>query len=266
MSDDDLLDRATRALRDESRAGPRDLAATRARLLADARRSRVHVLGARARVVRWVVPLAAVLALGTAYAAATGQLRTFFGLGRGREVPPTTTVASAPASTGPVTPPGPSIVASADTAPSSAPSSAASTVASAVASTAPSGSASASSAVASGVASAPSVAPPKPSVSASNDAHAAAMAADLASYRKAHALHFVEKRWDAALGAWNEYLADHGKGTFVVEARYNRAICLVKLGRKADARMALQPFADGVVAGGYRKDEAKALLDALDAP
>lgn len=262
MSDDDLLDRAARALRDESKTTPRDLAATRARLLADARRSRVHTLGARARVVRWVVPLAAVLALGTAYAAATGQLRTFLGLGRGREAP-TATVASATASTpvpdrapAPAPTPVPAIVASAESAPS--------VVASAVASPAPSVAPSTTtSAVASGIASAP----PAPSVkpSASND-NAAAMAADLASYRKAHALHFVEKRWDAALGAWNEYLADHGKGTFVVEARYNRAICLVKLGRKSDARIALQPFADGTVAGGYRKDEAKALLDALDAP
>jgi len=53
----------------------------------------------------------------------------------------------------------------------------------------------------------------------------------------------------------------------VLEARYNRAICLVRLGRRAGARAALAPFASGAY-GGYRQEDARALLDApvLQAP
>ena len=49
---------------------------------------------------------------------------------------------------------------------------------------------------------------------------------------------------------------------FAPEARYNRALSLVRLGRTQEARSALEPFANGAY-GGYRKDEAKALLDRI---
>lgn len=244
---DDLLDRATRALREESRVEPRDLEATRARLLADVRKTRRQ----RSRVIQWAIPIAAVLALGTAYAAATGKLRAWVMTNRPATVsstaPPASATAPRPATVvatvasasveEPAPPPpvvAPSIVASASAPP----------------------------VVASGATppSAPTIVV-APSTSASD-----AMSADLAAYRRAHALHFVEKRWDAALDAWNAYLTANPKGTFALEARYNKAICLVKLGRKAEARVALTPFADGLVGGGYRQTEAKSLLDALDAP
>ena len=48
----------------------------------------------------------------------------------------------------------------------------------------------------------------------------------------------------------------------MLEARYNRALCLVRLGRAAEARAALQPFADGTLAH-YRADEARALVQSL---
>lgn len=240
---DDLLDRATRALREESRVEPRDLEATRARLLADVRRTRRQ----RSRVIQWAIPMAAVLAIGTAYAAATGKLRTWVMTNRPAAVSSTTPLASVSA------PRPPTVVATVASATVEEPAPAPSIVASASAPP-----------VVASVAAPPSAAPTlvvAPSTSASD-----AMSTDLAAYRRAHALHFVEKRWDAALDAWNAYLSANPKGTFALEARYNRAICLVKLGRKAEARVALTPFADGLVGGGYRQTEAKSLLDALDTP
>ncbi|MBL8722144.1 MAG: hypothetical protein JNL79_39555 [Myxococcales bacterium] len=245
---DDLLDRATRALREESRVEPRDLEATRARLLADVRRTRRQ----RSRMIQWVMPIAAVLALGTAYAAATGKLRTWVMANRPAAVSSTAPLASA------TTPRPPTVVATVASASVEEPAPPPPIVAPSVVA-----SASAPPVVAS-VAAPPSAAPTivvAPSPSASD-----AMSADLAAYRRAHALHFVEKRWDAALDAWNAYLSANPKGTFALEARYNKAICLVKLGRKAEARVALTPFADGLVGGGYRQTEAKSLLDALDTP
>lgn len=90
-------------------------------------------------------------------------------------------------------------------------------------------------------------------------------ATGLALYRNAHRLHFVDHDYAASLPAWDAYLRAVPGGPLVVEARYNRALALVHLGRDAEARIALQPFALGRVEGGYRQAEARALLDALDA-
>jgi hypothetical protein len=90
-------------------------------------------------------------------------------------------------------------------------------------------------------------------------------ATGLALYRKAHRLHFVDHDYAASLTAWDAYLRSAPGGPLVVEARYNRGLALVHLGRDAEARIALEPFALGRVEGGYRQAEAKALLDALDA-
>lgn len=85
-------------------------------------------------------------------------------------------------------------------------------------------------------------------------------------YRKAHVLHFHGADDVAALAAWDAYLAAEPSGRFAVEARYNRALILVRLARYADARAALAPFADGDVApAGYRKAEAAQLVERLDA-
>ena len=84
-------------------------------------------------------------------------------------------------------------------------------------------------------------------------------------YAQAHALHFHDRDPARALAAWDRYLAVASRDIrsgFVLEARYNRAICLFRLGRREEARQALQPFADGRW-GAYRRDDAQALLDEL---
>jgi TolA-binding protein len=96
---------------------------------------------------------------------------------------------------------------------------------------------------------APALAP-----SAEDDGHAI--------YRRAHAAHFREGDVGAALEAYGEYLAGHPAGRFSVDARYNRALCLVRLGRVAEARETLEKFANGAY-GGYRQADAQRLLGAL---
>ena len=81
-------------------------------------------------------------------------------------------------------------------------------------------------------------------------------------YRKAHRAHFERRQPQAALAAWEAYLRAAPGGRFAVEARYNRALCLVRLGRNAAARDALAPFARGAF-GGYRQAEARRLEEAL---
>ncbi|HVJ14494.1 MAG TPA: hypothetical protein VM686_03595, partial [Polyangiaceae bacterium] len=85
---------------------------------------------------------------------------------------------------------------------------------------------------------------------------------ELGLYRAAHRAHFVDKDWGAALSGWSEYLSKVPSGRFTLEARYNRALCLVQLGRKSEARSALEPFARGAF-GAYRQREASELLLAL---
>jgi hypothetical protein len=84
-----------------------------------------------------------------------------------------------------------------------------------------------------------------------------------ALYREAHQLHFVRRDFAASLAAWDRYLAV-GPGPLVVEGRYNRAIALAHLGRRAEAVLALRPFADGET-GAYRRQEARALIEKLSA-
>ena len=86
---------------------------------------------------------------------------------------------------------------------------------------------------------------------------------ELSLYRSAHELHFGAKRYDEALRAWESYLALPSP-TFALEARYNRALCLLRLGHYEEARAALRPFAEGRVLGGYRRVEAGRLIEALD--
>ncbi|WP_437961680.1 hypothetical protein WME76_19945 [Sorangium sp. So ce119] len=83
-----------------------------------------------------------------------------------------------------------------------------------------------------------------------------------ALYQAAHRAHFVDRSPAAALAAWNDYLAAAPRGRFAVEAQYNRALCLVRLGRTDEARRALEPFAQGAF-GGYRQTESRSLLDAM---
>lgn len=85
---------------------------------------------------------------------------------------------------------------------------------------------------------------------------------ELELYRAAHRAHFQDQDTLRALGAWNAYLEQNPNGRFALEARYNRALCLVRLGRKDEARAALSPFANGSF-GGYREREARELIEAL---
>lgn len=85
-----------------------------------------------------------------------------------------------------------------------------------------------------------------------------------ALYRTAHELHFHGTDHAAALAAWDAYLAAEPAGRFSVEARFNRGIVLVRLGRYADAMAALEPFARGEVEPvGYRQHEAAQLVERL---
>jgi hypothetical protein len=88
-----------------------------------------------------------------------------------------------------------------------------------------------------------------------------AQSAELALFRRAQRLHLNHD--PKALAAWDDYLRVAGKGALAPEASYNRALCLVRLGRKSDARAALIPFANGEY-GSYRRAEAKSLIDALE--
>jgi hypothetical protein len=85
-----------------------------------------------------------------------------------------------------------------------------------------------------------------------------------ALYRRAHELHFHGGEAAATLAAWDAYLAAEPGGRFSIEARYNRAILLIRIGRYAEARAALEPFARGEVdPAGYRQTEAGRLVERL---
>lgn len=102
---------------------------------------------------------------------------------------------------------------------------------------------------------APSSAPAVPAAPATDSSEA-----DV--YARAHRLHFDGADTSAALSAWDDYLSRFPDGRFAPDARYNRAIDLLKLHRVAEARAALQSFADGGF-GGYHGDDARKLLRSM---
>ncbi len=103
-------------------------------------------------------------------------------------------------------------------------------------------------------------APPRSAVVA---AATATTAAATAAFARADRLHRSGADV-AALAAWDDYLTAHATGTLTIEARYNRALVLVRLRRWAQAKAALAPFAAGAVQPiGYRQADARALLEAI---
>ena len=88
--------------------------------------------------------------------------------------------------------------------------------------------------------------------------------AELTSYRAAHVAHFQSRDAAAAVRAWDAYLSTYPSGHFAPEARWNRALALVRAGRTADARAALAAFADAPD-GALHQREARRLVDAIDA-
>jgi hypothetical protein len=107
--------------------------------------------------------------------------------------------------------------------------------------------------------------PPPPPIEPAPAPEPVTVAPVEALYRKAHELHFHGGDHAEALAAWDAYLTAEPSGRFAVEARYNRALLLVRLGRFAEARAALEPYARGSVEpAGYRQREATMLIDRLD--
>ncbi|HEY1550742.1 MAG TPA: hypothetical protein VGG28_23090, partial [Kofleriaceae bacterium] len=92
--------------------------------------------------------------------------------------------------------------------------------------------------------------------------HRASPDAELAAYRIAHEAHFHGDDPAAALAAWDAYLAAYPAGNFAVDARYDRALALIKLQRYDDARAALAPFV-AAPAGSYHQADAAKLAGAL---
>jgi hypothetical protein len=92
---------------------------------------------------------------------------------------------------------------------------------------------------------------------------AAVFDAQLESYRQAHRVHFGGAAPAEALAAWDQHLSAHPAGSFAPDARFNRALCLLRLGNRNEARAALRPFAEAPV-GSYRQQEAASLLLSLD--
>lgn len=80
-------------------------------------------------------------------------------------------------------------------------------------------------------------------------------------YATAQRLHFRGAP-HAALDAWDAFLAAAAPGPLASEARYNRAVTLLRLGRTSEARDALVPFARGDFAD-FRKADAALLLRQL---
>jgi TolA-binding protein len=79
------------------------------------------------------------------------------------------------------------------------------------------------------------------------------------AYARAHRAHFVDQVPTRALAAWNDYLRRFPRGALAPEAQFNRALCLVRLGRFDASTRALHAFAANHP-DGYRKADVERLL------
>ena len=80
-------------------------------------------------------------------------------------------------------------------------------------------------------------------------------------FRRAMGLHNSQS--PLALQAWDDFLRVAGQSPLVPEARYNRALALLRDRQYVQARQALEPFAEGTY-GTFRRREARTLLDELN--
>jgi len=256
---DDLLARATRALREETRGDDTGARFTRSRIMASVHEDRVK------RRTRWafLIPVAATFVAASAFGAASGTAHRAFevvvrALGIHASTPPAPrTSAPRPVSASAVAPaarsPSPSVV---DTA--------APVVNEAPAPPPPPLAEPAPPAPLAAVA--PAAPKTQPATSSGHEPAPVASAPDptFELYKAAHQAHFVDRDWARALGGWDAYLKAAPRGALAPEARYNRALCLLRLHRNDEARVALRPFADGHY-GTYRREEAQKLIEALPA-
>ncbi|HEX2674695.1 MAG TPA: hypothetical protein VHM25_27655 [Polyangiaceae bacterium] len=234
----DLLAEATRALRETEPVSEFEARATRARVMTGLHQTRVR------RRTRWafLLPIAASFVAVSAWGAASGQARVVLDrLERFVGVSPAPANHAKPSARKSLASPALSAPAleTAAHAPSAEPELSAPPIAAAEA------------------------IPVRPTASASaSSARAERADPTLALYRIAHTAHFVDRDPARALAAWDAYLRAAPNGQFAPEARYNRALSLVRLGRAGEARSALEPFANGAY-GSYRKAEASALLERI---
>ncbi|HEX2871504.1 MAG TPA: hypothetical protein VHP33_09615 [Polyangiaceae bacterium] len=243
---DDLLKAAARALQDETADDAADGRFTRARVMASLHQGKVK----RRTRLAFVLPIAACLAAGTAWGAATGRLpAVFHAVGQfvgysSQTSEPKPAQHGAPVGKKPA--PAAETQAQVPPPPAEVPAEPARVV-----------DANPEPAKVEPQASA------KPAMGGGGAGSSAAFQdADGDLYRLAHEAHFVNRDYARALSGWNAYLQAAPGGRLATEARYNRAICLLRLGRDAEARQALEPFASGKL-GGYRQTEARELLEEL---
>lgn len=112
------------------------------------------------------------------------------------------------------------------------------------------------------IATEPAAAPPARAIAPTVAPAAPAPDPELAAFRRAHEAHFGGGAPLAVLALWDDYLARFAAGRLAPEARWNRAILLVRVGRVDAARAALASFASGAE-GGYRQRDAEDLLRTL---
>ena len=110
----------------------------------------------------------------------------------------------------------------------------------------------------------PAVAPAPATEPTADTAAADARAADTRDFKDAYRIHDSGSP-AASIEAFDRYLRLHPAGRFVPEARYARAVALVRAGRIEEARHALTAFADAP-AGSYRREDAARVLRTLPAP
>ncbi|WP_394823658.1 tol-pal system YbgF family protein [Pendulispora albinea] len=247
---EDILSRATRELRTKSDATNGESATanvTRTRIMMSLRQQERRRLAA----IYVLLPAAAVLVASTAWAAASGRLPTVM-----KTIGAKLGLMEAPSSSLPMSPP--------TTAPKAKP-----TGSGALASAANTEEPQAPSAPAPAEPPAAADVPPSANVANSAKSHASAAPAPHPSdepgfklYEAAHRAHFGARDWNAALAGWDRYLATAPHGRFAPEARYNRAIALLRLDRRDEAIRELTPFAEGRY-GGYRQSEARGLIEAM---